>query len=61
MTTSEYFQSQICNGRPTYDFVNEPENALFNLLVTPWLEKNATTTFKELREAQLKKNAAVIQ
>ncbi len=43
MTASEYFQYQICMGRPTYDFVNDPGNAIFNLLVNPWLKKNTTS------------------
>ena len=44
MTSTEYFQYQICLGRPTYDFVNDPGNALMNLLVNPWLKKNTTST-----------------
>lgn len=47
MTASEYFQYQICMGRPTYDFVNDPGNAIFNLLVNPWLKKNTTATAAE--------------
>ena len=42
MTSTEYFQYQICMGRPTYDFVNDPGNALMNLLVNPWLKHETT-------------------
>jgi len=50
MTTTEYFQYQICMGRPTYDFINDPGNAIFNLLVNPWLEMNSTVSFAEAKK-----------
>lgn len=52
MTSTEYFQYQICMGRPTYDFINEPGNAIFNLLVNPWLEMNSTVSFAEKKKAR---------
>jgi len=40
MTSTEYFQYQICRGRPTYDWIGDPENALMNYLINPWIKKN---------------------
>ena len=42
MTTTEYFQKKICRGEPTYDFLHDPGNAFFNLLVNGWIKKNDT-------------------
>jgi hypothetical protein len=50
MITTEYFQFQECMGRPDYDFINDPGNAIFNLLVNPWLEKNSTLSFADLQK-----------
>jgi hypothetical protein len=39
MTSTEYFQYQVCHGRATYDFMGDPENALMNFLINPWIKK----------------------
>jgi hypothetical protein len=39
MTSTEYFQRQVCMGRATYDWLGDPENALMNFLVNPWIKK----------------------
>jgi hypothetical protein len=39
MTSTEYFQAQVCQGRPTYDWLGDPENALMNFLINPWIKK----------------------
>ena len=39
MTSTEYFQAQVCQGRPTYDWLGDPENAIMNFLVNPWIKK----------------------
>lgn len=48
MTSTEYFQYQICKGRPTYDFIGDPGNAVMNLLVNPWLKKTNMATPQQI-------------
>ena len=39
MSATEYFQYQVCLGRPTFDWLGDPENALMNFAINPWIKK----------------------
>ena len=50
MTSTEYFQHQICSGRPTFDWLGDPENALMNFMVNPWIKKADLATMADSSE-----------
>ena len=45
MTSTEYFQFQNCMGRPTFDWLGDPENALMNFAINPWIKKASLVQF----------------
>lgn len=40
ITSTELFQNKECKGRPDYDWLEDPENALVNMLVNTWIKKD---------------------